>query len=686
MVFDFNGFRKVFEKAPLGIFITTREGRFIELNYRLAQMLGYNSVEEVKKCVNNIDDDIYLNRQDREDIIKQIDITGEVTEFETQYRKKDGQIIDIRLFISIYSDDRIFGMKYIGMVEDISEKKNLQKQLKEREVLLSSIIHCLPFEFWVFDCHGFILAQSDFSKNKWGDYVGRHNREFPFVVDSVDNRRTMIEKVVSGETLDFMTSIDIGGETCHFRRLMFPLKDADKVTGIIDITFDHTEKVRAEKRAAEIHELLGVLINAIPVRIFWKNTNMEYLGANSSLLSDFQLTSEIDLHGKTDYDLMNSRQADFLGNLCTAVIKTGKPLLNVKMWLKLPKKKRLFVLASLLPLFSENNETVEGVMGCYQDITLMKQMEDELILHRNNLEQLVDDRTMEINVLNEELLASNHELNVLNEVLSDQKDELEQTLFRLKNTQEKLIQSEKMASLGVMTAGVAHEINNPLNFISSGMHGLESIGKEIDQIAREILNDLPEDQSERKRVMQDLLKDMNDLIRTMYSGVERTTNIVKGLRLFSRMETEEKSPADIHELVEVALLILKKRYINKVEIMRNYGVIPFIRCFPGKLSQVFVNLLMNAFQAIPDRGIVEISTRLIDEGRLVEIVIWDNGIGIPDNLQQKIFDPFFTTKSVKEGTGMGLSIVYSIITDHKGDISFESSSEKGTAFRVTLPV
>ncbi|MBN1185420.1 MAG: PAS domain S-box protein [Bacteroidales bacterium] len=686
MSYDLNRFRTVFEKAPLGIFITTREGQFIELNHRLAQILGYASVDEVKKCVNSIGDDIYVNSQVREDVKKQIDITGDVAEFETQYKKKDGQVIDVRLFISIYSEDRGSGSKYIGMVEDISEKKNLQKRLKEREILLSSIIHCLPFEFWVFDRQEVIMAQSDYSKKKWGDYVGRHSREIPSDVGSVDDRDARIEKVLAGETLDFMTSVDIGGETNYIRCFMSPLRDEEKVKGVIDIIFNHTDKVRAEKRVAEIHEFLKVVINSIPVRIFWMDTNLEYSGANLPFLQDLDLKSESELKGKPDFDFVADRQADFVRDFYLEVIRTRKPRLNIKTWIVSSNKRRLFVLASVIPLLSKNGERVDGVMTCFQDITILKQMEDELILHRNNLEQLVEARTKEVNMLNDELLASNQELNVLNEVLSNQKDELEQTLFRLKSTQEKLVQSEKMASLGVMTAGVAHEINNPLNFISSGMHGLESIVKEIDQITQEILDDMVEGQSGRKRLMQYLLKDMNDLISTMYSGVERTTNIVKGLRLFSRMDTEEKSPADVHEILEVALLILNKKYVNRVEIKRNYGVLPKIRCFPGKLSQVFVNLLMNAFQAIPKNGVVEISTRVIDKGKLAEIVIWDNGIGIPENLQQKIFDPFFTTKPVKEGTGMGLSIVYSIIADHKGDISFESNSEKGTTFRVILSV
>jgi PAS domain S-box-containing protein len=684
MGLTFKRFRQIFENAPLGIFLTTREGYFIDLNKRLTEILGYDSVQDIKDHIKNLGTDLYLNEDDRKNIIALIDAGNGIIIEELRYKKKDGQVIDVRLSISSFSENKNGSPNFIGMVEDISEKKALEKQLQDRENLLTSIVNCLPFELWVIDRQGEVLSQSGYSQKKWGNYVSKNiqsfsQREFSRLNDE-------IHRVWDGEHIDMEEEADFEGKTLYTRKILTPLFSGEEIKGTIVISLNQTEKVIAQKRVLEIQQFLETVINGIPVRLFWNNQNQKFVGANSAFLKDFKLASQEALIGKTNIDLFPGKNANAYTKIFNKVIKKKTPIINHKMWLDIPGQKRLYIIASFIPYFSKSDNQVEGIFGCYQDITLMKTMEEELQVHRKELEKLVEIRTWELDQINEELLRSNGTLMALNETLSQQKTELSETLDQLKTTQDNLIQSEKMASLGILSAGIAHEVNNPLNFISSGTQGIALMMQEMDTLYLEIAQ-VPEAQkAEKLQMLTNLFSDMKQMFGSINKGVERTAEIVKGLRVFSRMDHEEKSPADVHELIELALTILKNKYKNHVTIVRNFEALPNIKCFPGKLSQVFLNLLMNAIQAIKENGLVEISTHLNEEEKQIKIKIADNGHGIPAKIRNKIFDPFFTTKTVNEGTGMGLSIVHSIIEMHKGTIDFESIIKKGTIFRISIPI
>ena len=274
--------------------------------------------------------------------------------------------------------------------------------------------------------------------------------------------------------------------------------------------------------------------------------------------------------------------------------------------------------------------------------------------------------------------------------LAAQKEELQTTLDKLTQAQNQLIQSEKMASLGVLVAGIAHEINNPVNFISTGITGLKGSMEDISKVLeeyREKYRDLPENTELRK--LEDeldisyLLKANEKMFTNIRSGIDRTVSIIKSLKIFSH-ENDKKEIVNIHENINLALTILYNQYKYNVEIKKEYGNVPAIECYPGKMNQVFVNLLTNAVQAIKEKGTIEIKTWFKDD--FLTIVIKDNGSGIPVEIQNRIFDPFFTTKEVGKGTGMGLSLVYNIIQNHRGEIVLNSEEGKYSEFIIKLPI
>jgi two-component system NtrC family sensor kinase len=288
-----------------------------------------------------------------------------------------------------------------------------------------------------------------------------------------------------------------------------------------------------------------------------------------------------------------------------------------------------------------------------------------------NLENMVHDRTIE--------LENSHEA-------------LKRAYLDLQSTQEQLIQTEKMASLGQLVAGIAHEIKNPLNFIYGNTGFLADYTQKLQNLidSFEKLSSISiEDRAEISRLKDSLhysfiKEDLKTLIDNFSEGARRINTIVSDLRAFSRMDADRISEVDIHASLEMSLNLMRNQYKNRIEIHKEYGDIPKIQGYLGKLNQVFMNLLSNAFHAIQGKGDVWIRTRSNDGN--VEIEIEDSGVGIPKENLKRIFEPFFSTKPVGQGTGLGLSISYGIIEQHQGKIQVTSIPQKGSSFIVRLPI
>ncbi len=310
------------------------------------------------------------------------------------------------------------------------------------------------------------------------------------------------------------------------------------------------------------------------------------------------------------------------------------------------------------------------------------------------LEAEIEQATHQIREQKEEIESQRDELMTINVELGKQKKELQQTVDNLKLTQSQLIQSEKMASLGLLTAGIAHEMNNPVNFIGGSVNPLRrdldelfSLLEKYDQVlaSHKLDQAISEvDALKKKMDFTYLTREIFSLLKGIEEGASRSSEIVKGLRCFSRMDEEKWQLYDIHEGIGSTLILLQNKIKNRIEIITVFGDLEPIECHPSKLNQVFLNVLTNSIQAIEGKGRILIQT--VKSAIGVKIIIKDNGTGMTPEVKRRMFDPFFTTKEVGEGTGLGLSISYGIIEQHQGNIDVISEPGRGTEFIISLPL
>jgi len=307
-----------------------------------------------------------------------------------------------------------------------------------------------------------------------------------------------------------------------------------------------------------------------------------------------------------------------------------------------------------------------------------------------------------INQLVEWVAEYTHELELarqtLEERVEERTEELTAALYQLKHTQTQLIQTEKMSSLGQMVAGVAHEINNPVNFIHGNLEYANQYIIDLLKLIRLYQQEYPQPTEaiaeEIAEIELDFLtEDLLKLLESMKIGSERIRQIVLSLRNFSRLDESQMKLVDIHEGIDNTLLILNSRLKQGIEVIKNYGELPEIECYPAQLNQVFMNILVNAIDALEESGDnskkskipqILIQTQKLDSSQIL-VRISDNGPGISLAIQSKLFDPFFTTKEPGKGTGIGLAICYQIVEKHRGKIEVISSLGRGAEFAIALP-
>ena len=305
------------------------------------------------------------------------------------------------------------------------------------------------------------------------------------------------------------------------------------------------------------------------------------------------------------------------------------------------------------------------------------------------LEGLVEEETCEAGTVSEEAAAARDRLQAV-------EDENRQ----LKENQTQMLQTEKLASIGQLAAGVAHEINNPVGFILSNLgtlaeyaddlaellesyqaleeHAGKSDAEEVEQIREELA------QKKEEMDLEYVLEDLATVIAESREGAERVRKIVQDLKEFSHVDQEEKMPANLNDGLESTLNIVWNELKYKTVVEKDYGDLPETLCYPMELNQVFMNILVNAAQAIEEKGTIGIRT--YEEDGHVCVAISDTGKGMPPEVQKRIFEPFFTTKDVGKGTGLGLSMAYNIVEKHNGQFLVESTEGVGTHFTVKIPL
>ena len=410
---------------------------------------------------------------------------------------------------------------------------------------------------------------------------------------------------------------------------------------------------QAEEALAQERFLLQALMNNMPDHLYFKDIESRIIRITQSQALLFGCSDPEQAIGKTDFDFFTEEHARQAYEDEQQIIRTGQALTKEEKetW---PDKPDTWVSTTKVPLRDETG-TIVGTFGISRDITERRRIEDEMQV------QLI------------ELTELNH---------------------KLTEAQNQLLQSEKMASVGQLAAGVAHEINNPIGYINSNLGSLkgqvedllgvlDAYEKAIPALAgnADLLADI-----EMAKTMADiefLRQDIVNLIDESLEGVQRVKTIVENLKDFSRVDTAEWHYANLEQGLESTLNIVWNEIKYKADVVKEYAGLPEIECIASQMNQVFVNLLINAAQAIETRGVITVRTGFDDDTVWVEIE--DTGNGIKPEHLNKIFEPFFTTKPVGKGTGLGLSLAYGIVNRHHGRMVVCSEVGKGTAFRVTLP-
>ena len=431
------------------------------------------------------------------------------------------------------------------------------------------------------------------------------------------------------------------------------------------------QREQAEKKSKSANLFLSQIWNvaADGMRVIDKNFNM--VQVNETFIAMTGMGKK-DLLGKKCHDI-------FWGPLCNTEkcpmrqILAGKKRVEYESVKESPAGKIINCWVIGVPLQDANGKFV-GVLESYRDIT--ERIETELAMEK---------AFEESHMLAEELAAGNDRLH-------RQQQELALAHDTLKQSQAQILQQEKMASVGQLAAGVAHEINNPMGFISSNLSSLAKYLERLTEFTRtleEKLRQEPPDEelaALRKKLKIDyIMEDAVHLVEESLDGASRVKKIVQGLKNFSRIDQAERLVADINECLDTTINIVWNELKYKCEVKKEYGELPPTVCNPQQLNQMFMNLLVNAAQAIETKGEIRIKTWADQDWIYTRIS--DTGSGIPQDKIKRIFEPFYTSKEVGKGTGLGLSIVYDIVVkNHKGDIQVESEEGKGTTFTVKIPV
>jgi len=343
---------------------------------------------------------------------------------------------------------------------------------------------------------------------------------------------------------------------------------------------------------------------------------------------------------------------------------------------------------------------------------LVAERTQELEQARQTLEERVQKQTEELLYKNQQLQQASEQLKYLNSTLTDQAEQLSQALHHLKKAQAQLVQTEKMSSLGQLVAGIAHEINNPVNFIYANLFYVSKYTTDLFELVRlyqQRYQD-PEITQQIETIELDYITtDLPKILASMQTGASRISQIVQTLRNFSRIDESGRKRFNIHDGIDSTLLMQSRLRSQagawgrgedngypEIEVIKEYGDLPLVECYPRQMNQVFMNIIINAIDAINESLVnglfsldnppkIAFKTQRVNQNQ-IQVIIWNNGAEIPKENMGRIFDPFFTTKPVGKGTGLGLSICYQIAQNHGGTIDVTSAPGQGTEFAILLPI
>jgi PAS domain S-box-containing protein len=651
---------------------------------------------------------------------------NDLPEYDVEYRmltKNDGYKWFLTRGFHVGKDAEGNWEKIVGIVTDIDKHKKNQEQLQENEMRLILALETAKEGIWDWSLEQHTYYHSDTYFHILGYQPNEVDLTFKFWVDSLhpDDRERMINlelQCLSGELDYYKTQYQMRVKSGQYKWFSTYAKVVKKnavgratrmIGGIIDID----KRKRNEKALAESEETFRLLVerNLAAICIYdWQSmiyANPRFCEMFEYSIEELKNISIADIihpdlsDGSWQVEVRNSRHKNPINRYqFKTITKTGRVGWMDMSTILINYRDKQVTFATLYDITSSKKFEME-----LQDSNeALKASEEEL---RQNSEELatINENLEHTKTQLENLLKFQREVNEKierkNLMLYNQKKELRRTVQELRQTQEQLVQAEKMASLGVLVAGIAHELNNPVNYMSTSCEGLEIIFEDLLHILEKFdeINATNVNQKlaeitflKRKLDYQNLINDAHSLIENISSGAMQTAEIVRGLRSFSRLEGDELEDVNLQEVLDMSLVMLLNEYKYICEVHREYNQPIVVKALTGKLNQVFVNILANAIDAIKakyhsQKGIIEIKTRLLtDESpRMVVVEISDNGGGIPENIKKRIFEPFFTTKDVGKGTGLGLAISIGIIEKFGGKIEVISQVDEGSKFLIYLP-
>jgi PAS domain S-box-containing protein len=617
--------RLLVETSPVPYIISRlQDGRVLYANRHLASLVGL-SPDEVRSRYTT---EFYDNPEDRKEIMRRLQADGSINDFELRIKTASGQAI--WAVLSLATMEMAGEPVVIGALLNITQRKEAEEELVRQRNFVSAVLDTAGALVVVADTEGRLVRVNPACEEITGysarEILGRSFMDIFILAEEQAIVWQRMERIRTGPW-------PVRGEnywrtkTGECRLIEWSntalRNEKGELEFIVAIGIDITEAREAEEKLRLYHEIYMNSIDVIMVldtegRIVERNPAHE---KKSGYKDDEVLGKQSrQFFGKTQLREINehlAKEDSYRGEIL-GTKKDGTPI-----WVDL----------SIFPILDQHDKPYRYIaMG--RDITAMKMA-------------LAD------------LAFANQEL---------------------RDTQSQLVQSEKMASLGSLVAGIAHEINTPVGAIKS-MH--DTLIRAVDKLKRRLEERFPDELEEDRQIRTafDIIGDANEVIE---SGASRVTEIVRRLRSFARLDEAELKKIDIHEGLEDTLTLVHHEIKHHIKINRNYGELPPLSVYPGRLNQVFLNILNNARQAIEGKG--EITIKTWEKYRKAHISISDTGAGISRDNLKNVFDPGFTTKGVGVGTGLGLSICYQIIQEHRGEIKVESEEGKGTTFTIVLPM
>ncbi|MFP4557502.1 MAG: PAS domain S-box protein [Bacteroidales bacterium] len=651
-------YRNLFETSPDAIYLI-HNLIIVDCNPQACKLFGGTSDEIIGKSIIDLSPYLQSNGEESKDLADRIIKSAEdneMVEFEWKHKKLTGATFDSEVRLKTFDGETERNL-YVAFTRDITERKKAEERLHHSHYLMQYVIENDPSAIALLDKNlNFIYVSNRFIKDyriEGKEIIGHHHYDvFP---ETPDRWREVHKRALKGEVIssneDFFIRPD--GTKDWTRWQCRPWYDAQKeIGGIILYTEVINDRKEAQKALQQSEERFKLLFEQAPVGYQSLDEDGYFLNVNETWLSMLGFTKE-EVIGKSFIDFISSEHKDEFKKQFDIFKAQG----SIKVEFNILRKdgvKRIIELNGKIGYTSQGE--FKQTHCTLNDITERKEVEIQLENYKNHLEHLVKERTEEYEAANEELTATNEEL-------MNHRQKLEDALEKLQSAQKQLVQSEKMASLGVLAAGVAHEINNPLNFIQGGTLAIEKF------IARNSSEHLP------------LLEKYLNAIK---EGVNRSAKIVSSLGHFSRNNEHDLAECDIHKVLDNCLVMLNSQIIHRVNIVKKYSESSIIvRVNEGKIHQVMINILQNALHAINDEGTVTIETS--PDEKKCNVWISDTGCGIAKKHMTKVTDPFFTTKDAGQGTGLGLYIANNIVEEHFGSLEIDSELNQGTIVKISLP-